>query len=73
MVTPWFDPSIKPVRTGMYERLSLLGSIVEWAWFDADKDHWNTGMSCSCDDCMEYSREHVSLYQNVFRWRGMLK
>lgn len=71
VVTPWFDPSVKPVRSGMYERLSPNG--VEWSWFDADIGFWRVGMMCSCQSCMEYSSYDCSLYQNEFRWRGMLK
>lgn len=62
-LTPWFPPSVKPARKGVYER--------DWAFAFS---YWN-GMrwcvGCTTPDVAAGERER-SLYQDI-QWRGLAK
>ena len=71
--TPWYPGSIRPVRSGVYER--KYGELILFCFFDTDTKLWywpsrtiggaeSNRIPCQGDEGL------VSLEQNSLPWRG---
>ena len=68
-VSPWFDGSVQPVRTGVYQRKELTYGGIVWSKWDNEKQHWMIGDEFSYRGARDMP--FVSAAQH-WEWRGLM-
>ena len=68
-VTPWFERSDRPVRSGLYQCKSADGTVY-WCYFSVDTNKWGL-VSLTQEGAIGW-RERPSVNQ-YRRWRGVFK
>ena len=67
-LTPWFGPMTKPVRVGVYQRRHKALQFSVFSYWDGEQ--WFLG--AKTPDLAE-NEVMLSVNQNHFLWRGVLK
>jgi hypothetical protein len=68
--TPWFDGTVHPVRSGVYERRYILGLVYvhRWCYFNRESKLWSVGAE---HPMVVMASAHVNAALQGLDWRGL--